>query len=105
MELSELLTLIGFGLVYVGALIATITNIRIKIKELEVKIMNVQNELQENKVISECRIQKLEERNTKEHDAISSKVDALTVNLYAKIDSLLEKIIELKVQAAKKDKE
>lgn len=98
MVTSEILTLISFGLVYIGVLIATITNIRIKIKELDVRILNLKSEIDENKLDAALKIQKLEDRNTREHESILCKVD----NLSAKMDSMLEKINEVKVQIAKK---
>jgi hypothetical protein len=105
MDLSELLTLIGFGLFYLAALITSIINIRLKLKELEIKIIGLENDLKETKIFSnkemrelEARqdacMNKLEQSNTTEHNVIMTKIDII-----------LEKITEIKVNAAKLTKD
>lgn len=93
MAISEILTIIGLALLYGSALITSYLNIRIKIKELEVKILNLQKDFDSNKSKVENDIKKLEDRNTIEHDAIINK-----------IDELIEKITDVRIVQASKDK-
>jgi hypothetical protein len=94
MGIAEILTIIGLGLLYGSALIMSYINIRIKIKELEMKIMGLQHDFDVNKKKVEIDISKLEDRNTTEHREIMEKVDII-----------IEKISEIRISQAKNNKE
>jgi hypothetical protein len=93
MTVQDILTIIGLFLLYATGLVTVFVNLRIKIKEIEIKMMNLQDELAQHKVTIGCNVQRLEERNTIEHDTIMVKIDAL-----------LEKVTELRVTQAKDSK-
>ena len=89
MILQDLLTIIGCFLLYSTGLIGVYVNLRVKLKELEIKMMNLQEELAQHKLAIGTNVTRLEERNTQEHDSIM-----------VKIDKLLEKLIEIRVDQA-----
>jgi hypothetical protein len=93
MTVQDILTIIGLFLLYATGLVGVFVNLRIKIKEIEIKMLNLQDELAQHKVSIGCNVQRLEERNTIEHDSIMIKIDAL-----------LEKVTELRVTQAKESK-
>ena len=89
MRIEDILTIIGLFLLYSTALIGVYVNLKVKLKELEVRLTNLQEEFIRHKTVVGMNVQKLEERNTLEHDSIS-----------VKIDKLLEKITEIRVDQA-----
>ncbi|HNQ82478.1 MAG TPA: hypothetical protein PKM34_02475 [Bacteroidales bacterium] len=89
MTVQDILTIIGLFLLYATGLIGVYVNLRIKLKELEIKLFNLQDEFAQHKLLIGNNVTKLEERNTIEHDSIS-----------VKIDKLLEKITEIRVDQA-----
>lgn len=89
MTVQDILTIIGLFLLYATGLVGVFVNLRIKIKEIEIKMLNLQDELAQHKISIGCNVQRLEERNTIEHDSIM-----------VKIDKLLEKITEIRVDQA-----
>ncbi|MCK9399604.1 MAG: hypothetical protein M0Q51_06370 [Bacteroidales bacterium] len=89
MELEYILTIIGGFLLYATGLVGVYVNIRIKLKELEVKLTNLKEDLSQHKLITGINVKNLEERNTLEHDSISLKMD-----------NLLEKVTEIRVEQA-----
>lgn len=93
MTVQDILTIIGLFLLYATGLVGVFVSLRIKIKEIEIKMLNLQDELAQHKVSIGCNVQRLEERNTIEHDSIMVKIDAL-----------LEKVTELRVTQAKESK-
>lgn len=90
MEIAEILTIVGLVLLYGGALLTAYVNIRVKIKELDVKILNLQKEFDGNKEKVENDIQRLEDKNSIEHETIMKKIDIL-----------IEKIVDIRVQVGK----
>lgn len=93
MRIEDILTIIGLFLLYSTALIGVYVNLKVKLKELEVRLTNLQEEFIRHKSNVGLNVQKLEERNTIEHDSIMVKIDAL-----------LEKVTELRVTQAKESK-
>lgn len=89
MATSEILTIIGLCLLYGGALISAYINIRLKIKELDVKLQTLEEALEVHEIQIGNSVSKLEEKNTHEHN-----------NLNVKIDMIIEKITDIKVTAA-----
>lgn len=89
MTIQDILTAIGLFLVYATALVGVYVNLRVKMKEIEIKMMNLQQELSQHKLAIGLNVNGLEKRNTLEHDSIM-----------VKIDNLLEKIIEIRVDQA-----
>jgi len=89
MTIQDILTAIGLFLVYATALVGVYVNLRVKMKEIEIKMMNLQQELSQHKLAIGLNVNSLEKRNTLEHDSIMIK-----------IDNLLEKIIEIRVDQA-----
>jgi hypothetical protein len=89
MTIPDILTAIGLFLVYATALVGVYVNLRVKMKEIEIKMMNLQQELSQHKLAIGLNVNSLEKRNTIEHDSIMIK-----------IDNLLEKIIEIRVDQA-----
>jgi uncharacterized protein HemX len=93
MKIEDILTIIALFLLYSTALIGVYVNLKVKLKELEVRLTNLQEEFIRHKSNVGLNVQKLEERNTIEHDSIMVKIDAL-----------LEKVTELRVTQAKDSK-
>lgn len=93
MSTTDFLTIIGFLLFYATGLIGVYINLRIKLKELEIRFLNLQEEFLRHKQSIGTNVVRLEERNTLEHDSIMIKIDAL-----------LEKVTELRVTQAKDSK-
>lgn len=91
MKLEDLLTIIGLFLIYTTGLIGVYVNLRVKMKELEIKLASLSEELAAHKLAVGQAVKKLEERNTLEHDSIIEKMD-----------KMLEKIIEIRVEQGKK---
>ena len=89
MSAENILTIIGLFLLYATGLIGIYVNLRLKLKELEIRLFNIQEEFSQHKMLIGTNVAKLEERNTFEHDSIS-----------VKIDKLLEKITEIRVDQA-----
>jgi hypothetical protein len=89
MTVQDVLTTIGLFLVYSTALVGVYVNLRVKMKEIEIKMLNLQQELAQHKLAIGLNVNSLEKRNTIEHDSIMIK-----------IDNLLEKIIEIRVDQA-----
>jgi hypothetical protein len=89
MTVQDVLTTIGLFLVYSTALVGVYVNLRVKMKEIEIKMLNLQQELSQHKLAIGLNVNSLEKRNTIEHDSIMIK-----------IDNLLEKIIEIRVDQA-----
>lgn len=85
----EIITIVGLFLGYATALIGAYVNLKVKLKELDVKILNLEGELNAHRSRINNTVDKFEECNTKEHDAI-----------VVKIDTMLEKITELRVNQA-----
>lgn len=88
-ETESVLTIIGGFLFYATGLIGVYVNLRVKLKELDIKVINLQRELAQHKLSNGINVTRLEERNTLEHDSIM-----------VKIDKLLEKITEIRVDQA-----
>ena len=89
MELEYIFTIIGGFLFYATGLVGVYVNIRIKLKELEVKYSNLKDDLGQHKLATGINVKRLEERNTLEHDSI-----------IVKIDNLLDKVTEIRVEQA-----
>jgi hypothetical protein len=89
MEIEYILTILGGFLLYATGLVGVYVNIRIKLKELEVKFANLKSDLDSHKQTTGTNVKSLETRNTIEHDAI-----------IIKIDNLLEKVTEIRVEQA-----
>jgi hypothetical protein len=89
MTTQDILTTLGLFLVYSTALVGVYVNLRVKMKEIEIKMLNLQQELSQHKLAIGLNVNSLEKRNTIEHDSIMIK-----------IDNLLEKIIEIRVDQA-----
>lgn len=90
MELSNIIVIISLFITYFTGLIGIYVNLKVKMKELEVKIVSIQGELTEHKI-----------DNSKDIDKIiqSQKADILLLN--NKLDLMLERIYELKNQIPK----
>lgn len=90
MEINTIIAIIALFLTYITSLVGLYINIKVKMKELEVKIINIQGELTEHKI-----------DNSKDIDKIiqSQKADILLLN--NKLDLMLERIYELKNQIPK----
>ena len=93
MRIEDILTIVGIFLLYSTGLIGVYVNLKVKLKELEVRLTNLQDDFVRHKSNVGLNVTKLEERNTLEHDSIM-----------AKMDSLLEKVTELRVTQAKDSK-
>lgn len=90
MGTSELVAIVGLFLTYLSGLIGIYINLKVKMKELEVKIISIQGELTEHKIDTSKDIDKLIQ---------SQKADILLLN--NKLDLMLERIYELKNQIPK----
>lgn len=90
MGIAEILTIIGLALVYGSALITAYINIRVKMKELDVKIINLQKEFDEEQIKVQKNLEKLEENNSKVYNQIMNKVDII-----------IEKITDVRIAQAK----
>jgi len=93
MRIEDILTIVGIFLLYSTGLIGVYVNLKVKLKELEVRLTNLHDDFVRNKSTVGLNVTKLEERNTLEHDTIMVKIDAL-----------LEKVTELRVTQAKDSK-
>jgi hypothetical protein len=89
LQTETVLTIIGGFLLYATGLIGVYVNIRIKLKELDIKYSNLKQDLDSHKLSTGSNLVRLEERNSLEHDSI-----------IVKIDSLLEKVTEIRVEQA-----
>jgi hypothetical protein len=89
METEYVLTILGGFLLYATGLIGVYVNIRIKLKELDVRLANLKSDFDSHKISAGYSVKNLETRNTIEHDAI-----------ILKMDSLLEKVTEIRVEQA-----
>jgi len=90
MELSNIIVIGSLFISYITGLVGVYVNLKVKMKELEVKIISIQGELTEHKI-----------DNSKDIDKIiqSQKADILLIN--NKLDLMLERIYELKNQIPK----
>ena len=90
MELSNIIIIGSLFISYITGLVGVYVNLKVKMKELEVKIISIQGELTEHKI-----------DNSKDIDKIiqSQKADILLLN--NKLDLMLERIYELKNQIPK----
>lgn len=90
MELSNIIIIGSLFISYITGLVGVYVNLKVKMKELEIKIISIQGELTEHKI-----------DNSKDIDKIiqSQKADILLLN--NKLDLMLERIYELKNQIPK----
>ena len=90
----------GF-LTYAGALVGIYVNIRVKLKEMEVEIMGIQKDIHEckNAIVTDfdyldkktiTAMHEIDEKNSKEH-----------YEILAKIDMILEKLTQVRVEQAR----
>ena len=79
-----ILILVGFALTYGAAFLAAWININLKIKELEMKLIALEN--MHNKDIAELKvlverfmsgIEQVNQQNTADHEKISAKIDGI----------------------------
>lgn len=93
MEISNIITIIGLFLTYITGLIGIYVSLKVKIKELEVKIAGLQKEIEEHKLDNKTDIDKI---------FSSQRQDIKEIN--QKLDVLLERFFELKNSQNKNNK-
>lgn len=84
MDPNTIVAIVGLFVTYLTSLIAIYVNIKVKLKEMEVKLASIQSELTEHKSSTERDISKLISDQREDNKLI-----------HTKLDSLLEKIFEL----------
>lgn len=84
--LGEILTTIGLILIYSTALVKIYIDVKVKLKELDVKIVNLQADFIEHKTSNENTNAQLTEQRSAERFAI-----------FGKMDLMLEKITDLRI--------
>lgn len=93
MEISNIIAIIGLFLTYVTGLVGIYVSLKVKIKELEVKIAGIQKEFEEHKMDNKCDIDKI---------FSSQREDIKEIN--QKLDLLIERFFELKNTQNKNNK-
>lgn len=82
MGTSEIVAIVIAGVSYLTAIINIYVQMRIKFKELDVKIISVQNELTEFKKKTENTFDRIVETNIKDHQRLYDKIDELIKIMY-----------------------
>lgn len=90
MELSNIIVIGSLFISYITGLVGVYVNLKVKMKELEIKIISIQGELTEHKI-----------DNSKDIDKLIQSQKADTMLLNNKLDLMLERIYELKNQIPK----
>lgn len=90
---SNIITIIGLFITYLTGLIGIYVSLKVKIKELEVKIAGLQKEIEEHKLDNKTDIDKI---------FSSQRQDIKEIN--QKLDVLLERFFELKNSQNKNNK-
>lgn len=93
MENSNIITIIGLFITYVTGLVGIYVSLKVKIKELEVKIAGLQKEIEEHKMDNKNDIDKI---------FSSQREDIKEIN--QKLDLLIERFFELKNSQNKNNK-
>jgi hypothetical protein len=88
-ETETIVTIIGGFAVYATGLIGIYVNIRLKLKELEIRLTNLKVEVDTHRLERISHLSRLESRNSLEHDSITGKIDIL-----------IEKVTEIRVEQA-----
>jgi hypothetical protein len=88
MSIGEIITIISLIIAYSGALIGIYVNLRVKLKELDVKMIEFEKDLINFKRDTFMSIEKMDIKNSTDHNSISDK-----------LDKLFDKIIELKLDS------
>jgi len=88
MNLSTIISIVAILLGYAGAVVSLYVNLRIKLKALDLKILEIEKNLLEFKNLSQNTMEKLDIKNSTEHNVILNK-----------LDKLLDKLIELKLDS------
>lgn len=88
MNLSTIISIVAILLGYAGAVVSLYVNLRIKLKALDLKILEIEKDLLEFKKLSQNTMEKLDIKNSTEHNVILNK-----------LDKLFDKLIELKLDS------
>lgn len=91
MEISEIIGVAAFILTYSTALIGIYINMKLKIKEIDIKMQSIEKDLSSFKKSTQDDFKKFIEKHELEHNVFSNKLDIL-----------LEKFYELKNELVKK---
>ena len=86
MNAAGIIATIGLVLLYSTALVKIYLDVKVKLTKLDLKILNLETEFNEHKIISEAVNVRLEDKSTTERTAI-----------FNKMDTMLEKIVELRI--------
>jgi len=88
MNLSTIISIVAILLGYAGAVVSLYVNLRIKLKALDLKILEIEKDLLEFNKLSQNTMEKLDIKNSTEHNVILNK-----------LDKLFDKLIELKLDS------
>lgn len=86
MEIGGILTIIGLVLAYSTALVGIYVIIMVKLKELDVRILNLQTDFDDHKTANNIIFNELKAGNTSERTLI-----------FSKMDTMLDKITDLRI--------
>jgi len=101
MTTQEILIVIGLFLTYATALIGIYVNVRVKMRELEVQIMQLQKDIHECKTAIDSDFDYLDKKSIQAMREMDEKNSAEHHEIMAKIDMILERITQVRVEQAR----
>lgn len=87
MSVAEILTIIITGIGYLSMLIGMYINTKVKMKEMEVRILNLESDLTNFKNDVNKAFETIIQRNSVEHDKIYNRLDDLINKMFEDIQN------------------
>lgn len=88
--MNETIMLVIAALTYIGALVGIYVSMRVKLKELDVKLFNIEKDLEAYKVKNDETSERINTLNRHDH-----------ADIIIKLDQMMEKIYNIKIENAK----
>lgn len=82
MTTGIIITIVSLAITYIGALVSIYVNLRVNMKELDVKIVSIQSELTEFKKSYECEMKGMIADHKQDVKDISIKLDLMMERIY-----------------------
>lgn len=83
MGVSEMIGLAALILTYTTAIITIYVQMKVKLKELDIKVLVIQNDLNEFKKTTQCDIREIVRSQERSLEKINEKLDAIYEKIYS----------------------
>lgn len=87
MSVAEILTIVITGIGYLSMLIGMYINTKVKMKEMEVRILNLESDMTNFKNDVNKAFETIVQRNSVEHDKIYNRLDDLINKMFEDIQN------------------